>query len=439
MNFKRKCLIIGVGILLAVGFVVLYLYSSFLIALIALFAVISSVVILTKPELGLYILAVVVPIGRYTIPGLPFQMTAADVIIIVIFVSWLLRKLAYEKRYAVVKDKMFIFLALFTIFSGLSILNSQDKLDSFFEFIQTIEYFIIIPYLIFDLTKDVKQIKNILWILVSFGGLFSLYGLYQGVALGMRATSIAGHPNAFGIYLAMIIPIVYSLFLVEKRKANKVLLISMLVLCGGCLLTTLSRAGWLAAFLGILFINIKLGIKRSLMAGLVVLLIFTVIGFFYMPEQVKSRFETFTSKEKDTSGGRIEQYENAFDMIKAHPLLGVGLNEAIRYNEVTETEGGPKIRAEMHNFYLAIASERGLIALVFFLIFVFMYLSNLWRSSSFSNIYGVYLLAMFAASLSFLLGNLFHNSVGRGNGNLFMMIVGMVLALHNISRAYEKD
>jgi hypothetical protein len=46
---------------------------------------------------------------------------------------------------------------------------------------------------------------------------------------------------------------------------------------------------------------------------------------------------------------------------------------------------------------------------------------------------------MFAASLSFLLGNLFHNSVGRGNGNLFMMIVGMVLALHNISRAYEKD
>jgi O-antigen ligase len=420
------------SILLAIVFVVLCVYASFLIALGALVGVLATVIMFAKPELGLYILAVIVPIGKFTVPGLPFKMTAADFVIIIMFVSWLLRKLVYEKKYAVAKSKIFIYLILFTLFSGLSIFNSQNKLSSIFELVQTIEYFIIIPYMIFDLTKDVKQIRNILWILVSFGCLFSIYGLYESAVLGIRSTSIAGHPNAFGIYLAMIIPIIYSLFLVEKRKLNKTLLISMLVLSGGCLLTTLSRAGWLAAFIGILLINVKIGIKRSLIVGLVVLLIFVAIGSFYMPEQVKDRFETFTSKEDDTSGGRIEQYENALDMIKAHPLLGVGLNEAVRYNEVTETEGGPKIHAEMHNFYLAIASERGLIALVFFLLFAFMYLITLWRNCSFTNIYGVYFMAMFAASLSFLFGNLFHNSVGRGNGNLFMMIVGLALALLSI-------
>jgi O-antigen ligase len=429
---NNKYLIISLSIILSIAFVILCVYSSFLIALGAIAATLATVLIFTKPELGLYILALVIPVGKFTFPGLPFKMTAADVIIILILISWLLRKLVYEKRYAVVKDKLFIFLVLFATFSGLSILNSHSKLSSFFEFIQTVEYFVIIPYLIFDLIKNTKQIRKILWIFVLTGGLFSLYGIYEGIVLGVRSASLAGHPNAFGIYLAMIIPIGYSLFLTEVRKDKKVILIALIILCGISLLATLSRAGWLAAFVSLLMINYKIGVKRSLLIGSVALLIFVIIGSFYLPVQIKDRFMTFTSHEHDTTGGRIEQYENAFDMIRMHPFLGVGLNEAVRYNLVTETEGGPKIYAEMHNFYLAIASERGLVALFFFLIFIGIYLAEIWSKCSFASRYGPYFMAMFASSLAFLFGNMFHNSVGRGNGNLFMMIVGMFLALQSL-------
>jgi len=429
---NNKLLAICASFVLAMGLVVVSVYSSALIAIGIFTGIISTLVIFTKPELGLYILAAVVPIGRYTVPGLPFKMTLADIVIIMVFISWIFRKLAYEKKYAVVKDKLFVLLILFTLFSGLSIYNSLNKMSSFFELIQTIEYYVIIPYLIFDLIKNIKQIKNILWILAIFCGLFSLYGIYEGLIIGTRSTSIAGHPNAFGIYLAMIIPVSYVLYLAENNKTKKALLMGLLALSGATLLTTLSRAGWLAAFVGISIISIKVGLKRSLIIGLVTLFALLIVGHFYMPEQISDRFETFTSDEKDTSGGRIDQYKNALGMIKAHPFLGVGMNQAIRYNEVVETKGGPKIRAEMHNVYLAIASERGLIALVFFLSFAAMYLSRLWHNSTFSNIYGVYFLAMFSASLAFLFGNMFHNSVGRGNGNLFMMIVGVALALQGI-------
>ena len=348
---KNKLLAICASFILAIVLVVIGIYSSALIAIGVLAGIVATIVIFTKPELGLYILAVVVPIGRFTVPGLPFKMTIADIIILLIFASWILRKLVYEKKYAVVKDKIFVLLVLFTVFSGLSIYNSLNKMSSFFEFIQTIEYYVIIPYLIFDLTRNIKQVRNILWILVAFCGLFSLYGIYEGLVLGLRSTSIAGHANALGIYLAMIIPVIYSLFLSENNKSKKIILIGLLTLGGVALLLTLSRAGWLAAFICILIINFKAGIKRSLMIGLSVLLIFIVVSHFYMPEQIKDRFESFTSDEKDTSGGRVEQYKNALEMIKMHPFLGVGMNEAIRYNEVVETKGGSKVRAEMHNVY----------------------------------------------------------------------------------------
>lgn len=437
LNIEKNKLIIGLSVgILGLALVILGANFSYLLAFGVLVGILMVISILAKPETGLYFIAAVIPIGRYTVPGLPFYMTMADGLIIIALFSLILRKLVYEKRYKLITDKIFVLLILFTLFSGLSIYNSLNKMSSFFEFIQTIEYFVIIPYLIFDLTKNIKQVRNILWILVVFCGLFSLYGIYEGLVLGMRSMSIAGHANAFGIYLAMIIPITYALFLSAKNKSKKVILIGILGLSGAALLLTLSRAGWLAAIIAILIINFKVGIKRSLIVGLSVLLIFIATSHFYMPDQVKERFKTITSGAEDTSGGRIEQYENALEMVKMHPFLGVGLNEAIRYNEVVETKGGPKIRAEMHNVYLAIASERGLIALVFFLSFVLIYLVSLWRNSTFTNIYGVYFLAMLASSVAFLFGNMFHNSVGRGNGNLFMMIVGMALALQNL---YKRD
>ena len=117
------------GLLIISGFLLAVLSAlySFAVALGVLLGVLASIAIFVKPEMGLYFIAIVVPIGRFTVPGLPFFMTAADVLIILTMLSWLFRKLAYEKKYKMVNNNLFVFLGLFTIFSGLSIYNCRDK------------------------------------------------------------------------------------------------------------------------------------------------------------------------------------------------------------------------------------------------------------------------------------------------------------------------
>jgi O-antigen ligase len=406
---------------------------SYLFALVTFIGIFSTIIIFAKPECGLYLVAVFIPIGKYTLPGIPFNVTASDVLIIITLLSWLIRKIVYEKKYKSANDKLFIFLVIFCVLSTLALFNCKNKARGSIELIQTFEYFIVIPYLFLDLIKNPKQIRIILWIMVFGAFVYSPLGILEAVR-GIRATSIAGHANAFGAYLAMLIPIVYCLFLNEKKSAKKIILITAMILSALAFMGTLSRGSWLALFAALLVFSVKSGVKKSFFIGITLVIIVFGLVSFLMPGMVTERIKTMTEMKVDTTGERLSQVDNAIDMIKMHPFLGVGMNEAVRYNEVVDTKGGPKIHAEMHNVYLAIASERGLIALFFFLAFVFLYLTRLWHVCTFSNIYGVYFIIFFSASVSFLIGSLFHNSVGRGNGNFFMMIVGMALALQNLSK-----
>jgi len=440
INLNANKIFIGLLIVLvAVGLSLLGAITNYLYAFGILIAVAVTIAILVKTQVGLYLIAGVVPVGKYTVPGLPFQMTLADILLIIMLFSWIIRKLVYEKRYKLVNDSIFAFLALFAVFSGLSLYNTQNITRSTFELIQTIEYFLIIPYLFFDMIKNAGQIKKIFWVIILMSALFVPFGLYEAIAKGMRATSIAGHPNAFGIYLAMVLPIAYTLFLDEKHPGKKIFLLGLLSLLGFTLMATISRAGWLAAFFAMAIVGLKKGLKRSFVIVLVTIGIVGLLVSIFMADSVSSRLKTITEVQTETTGGRVQQYENAISMIKAHPFLGVGLNEAIRYNITTETEGGPRIHAEIHNFYLAVAAERGLFALCALLIVLGMFLIRMNKITDEKlKTISSYAVILLASSVAFLVGNMFHNSVGRGNGNFFMILVGVGLALSSISRSYEK-
>ncbi|MCK5306499.1 MAG: O-antigen ligase family protein [Candidatus Omnitrophica bacterium] len=427
------------GLLIISGFLLAVLSAlySFAVALGVLLGVLASIAIFVKPEMGLYFIAIVVPIGRFTVPGLPFFMTAADVLIILTMLSWLFRKLAYEKKYKMVNNNLFVFLGLFTIFSGLSIYNCIDKVGGTIEFIQTVEYFIIIPYICFDLIKSLRQIRIIAWLMALMSIPFALWGIYEAVILGGRAVSIAGHPNAFGIYLAMIIPLAYVLLLNENNKFAKLILTGALAISAFALMATISRAGWLAASISLVVINFIKGIKKTAILTLSIICLVALLVSFYLPDTVSQRFQTFTKPTSATTGGRLQQYKNALEMIKAHPFFGVGIDEAVRYNLYSEQEDlSQKGGGEIHNFYLSFAAERGLLAFISFITFVFLYLRRLYKLSNLKiPLISDYSLIFLGCSLSFLVGNMFHNSIGRGNGNLFMLIVGMALALNSIYKA----
>ena len=85
----------------------------------------------------------------------------------------------------------------------------------------------------------------------------------------------------------------------------------------------------------------------------------------------------FTQVRTDSVTVRLKQYEAALNMISAHPLLGVGLNNGTGvkadYVNVSYNEYNPESQFYLeptHNLYLSLASEIGIIgALLFFTFF----------------------------------------------------------------------
>jgi O-antigen ligase len=416
------------AILVAVALSIFTAKYSFVISVILFLGLLATLFIFSKPELGLYFIAFVIPIGRYTLPGIPFNVTASDVLIIITLVSWLTRKLVYEKKYKPANDSLFIFLSIFCIFSALSLFNCNDKMRGSIELIQTFEYFLVIPYLFLDLIKNKKQIMIILWMMVAGSLIYAPLGILEAVR-GMRATSIAGHANAFGAYLAMIIPIIYSLLLKEKRHLQRFIIVCSLVLSALAFMGTLSRGSWLALFASMLVLSFKEGFKKNFIIGVTFIVIISGLVAFLMPEMVSSRIRTMTEMQVETTGERLEQVDNAINMIKTHPFLGVGLNETPDYNPFQHAQG------EVHNFFLQIGAERGLGALTIIIAFFSFYIYRLNKmTNTFIGDYKDYSVVFLSISIAFLVASLFGYPVGRGNANVFMMFVGMSLALSSINK-----
>jgi O-antigen ligase len=131
----------------------------------------------------------------------------------------------------------------------------------------------------------------------------------------------------------------------------------------------------------------------------------------------------------ETTGERLEQVDNAINMIKTHPFLGVGLNETPDYNPFQHAQG------EVHNFFLQIGAERGLGALTIIIAFFSFYIYRLNKmTNTFIGDYKDYSVVFLSISIAFLVASLFGYPVGRGNANVFMMFVGMSLALSSINK-----
>ncbi|GAI05728.1 unnamed protein product, partial [marine sediment metagenome] len=85
-------------------------------------------------------------------------------------------------------------------------------------------------------------------VMVLGGTTTACIGIFQYLIWETERTSATlANPNVLASYLAMMIPIVFSLLLYESKKSKKKLLLTFsLITMVICLVFTHSRAGWLA-------------------------------------------------------------------------------------------------------------------------------------------------------------------------------------------------
>ncbi len=288
--------------------------------------------------------------------------------------------------------------------SSLSLFNSRDVTLSLMQLIYMCSLFVI--YLIF--ANCIREKIDLKWVIAGLitGMLFeAALGIFEGIfghPLGLsfvgeglqvdqqtldivsfsRVQGTLGHPNSFAMYLASAIPFSLGLFFIQKKVLRKILIGLTFCIGGLGLLFSLSRSGWVNLLIiitfGLLVWVIKGRIKFSsafIFSTITGLIILGLV--FFGPNFILLRL---TANDNGSAASRLDQAATAFKVIQDHPILGIGLNnyyEAMaEYNPAFYSETHP---AMVHDVYLFIASETGLLGLAAFLWFLAALFLNAWR------------------------------------------------------------
>lgn len=219
----------------------------------------------------------------------------------------------------------------------------------------------------------------------------NLPGVAKIVVSGMkhiRAYGTFPHPNILAGFLVIQIVLLISLLAkrskkntpIEDKVPHETILARIptwfffvaLFINTGCFFLTFSRSAFLSLFLvGLALLLIKLAYAGRriwlIMATIVFVLLFH--GFFYASRHSDNFFfSTQSLKERN-------QYLNVSrKTIAEHPLTGVGLGQFVFQETVSRPDWVGWQYQPVHNIYLLITSELGIVGLMLFLFFLLTFL-----------------------------------------------------------------
>jgi O-antigen ligase len=197
----------------------------------------------------------------------------------------------------------------------------------------------------------------------------NIYGAVQGADV-YRANALTGDPNHLGIMLVVPLLVLTPLYLRlgagHRLRVKLGLLIAFLLVVE---LATLSRSGLLG--LGVGALVLALPYRHYLRTRLVIAPVAGALAV--LGAVVATRWDYFSvvlRSRIQTGGGsssvHLQIYDFVPQILRSHPLLGLGLNGfSVYYELVTgKSNWGP------HSFYVALVVETGVIGTVLFAAFV---------------------------------------------------------------------
>jgi O-antigen ligase len=197
-----------------------------------------------------------------------------------------------------------------------------------------------------------------------------------------RATGFYSHWVTYSQALLLIASLALGLFisLPQKRSRMGGLLLLALAGLGFALLLTVTRASWLG-FLVAAAVMVLVGTSRRTIAIVAVALIPVVLaGFFLLRQQ---RHVGFVDQKDASITWRETVWHEGFNLLVSKPrhlLIGVGMDSLkAHWREWGLFDQGRIPIGHMHNDFLQIALERGVPALILWLVLLALYARVLWQ------------------------------------------------------------
>ncbi len=190
-----------------------------------------------------------------------------------------------------------------------------------------------------------------------------------------RIKGLSDHQMTFSGTLSMGVVFLF-IYLLERKERNVLYTISVVIGFVGILIS-LTRSYWIATFISVVvYFLIKRKFKWMISMSFLLLIL-----FFFSPHYVKERVYHLFDKNEIGNRARIEMWDAGFKIIKEHPIFGLGPFEIERegYKYLEKKDFPVGYFMHMHNDYIQIAAERGLPALLFFLLFLGAIFQNFFK------------------------------------------------------------
>lgn len=377
-----------------------------------------------------------------------------DIILAILYLLWFIEIISKKKAKIDFFPEISIpFIALLGL-SSLSAISAKYPELCLYEIIEIFKMYLTFIYL----ANNIKTKNDVLFILSIFMLSLFLEGLlgfaqhrYEmpffptalgGPAwIGSRVSGTWRSYNDFAWYLTFFLPLSMCLIFSETKTIVKLLCLLTSAVASGALLWTSSRAGWLSLGVSSLFVGFliicKINEKKSLITLFLTVLLILVLILPLYPRIYSKIYGRFSMDDKGSATSRLQQFQVAFNIIKANPIIGVGINnysENIKKYDDTE-EGIEQFTIfPVHNIFLHITAEIGIFGLSIFiwiLTVIFFKGVNYIMQNNGVLVYSV--IGMLAGILAFLIHGLFDVASFGSKMFLFMWFFsGIIFAVGKI-------
>lgn len=242
-------------------------------------------------------------------------------------------------------------------------------------------------------------------------------------APSLESINFIGYHTATATYLAFFLSLVFGLLLTNsiEKRAFLVLIVIATLLTWIVLSLSLARA----ALFSVAIIFLLLCALRRHFKILVFGCLLIIIVALFIP--LKERVEVLKRPFSQSLQLRYGIWEGAVRIIKDRPFLGIGPRtyhlegNCLKYNLPRDIRS-----SDAHNVFLNIASERGLLGLLSFLIFLGSYLHLLYKTRNRqAGISTALWYACLGNLIHFLLIGTVHSVLVTESAMLFMAILGL--------------
>lgn len=247
--------------------------------------------------------------------------------------------------------------------------------------------------------RSTLQVRNIFLAIIGASALSSVWSLVQYwrkwdaateagadfklAYIASRITGFMSHWMTFSgeIMIALLLLVAFAFFaIVAKRDWRWIIPIALLLAVSLVLAQT--RAMWIGCAIALVYL------VWNWNKWMVLALPFVASGIFFVsPEQVQDRVVSLVRPrgELDSNAHRQACWAIGWEMVKAHPALGLGPEMVKRHYQEYIPEWMSKKLPEgyyqhLHNIYFQLAAERGVPVLLLFLWMIGWIVRDCWRA-----------------------------------------------------------